>query len=141
MIKPGDLHKVWAAPDNTRLAPKQQSFRLPLHVSAKLSALCEMFPEKTRTALVGDLLATALADFERSFPRVKGEYTGYDEPDPGKKLFKDIGPVNRYRDLVNQHYSELERELGNDSPKRLFEGEVFMTVDDEESGRATEKVK
>ena len=46
MIQPADLHKVWAAPDNTRLTAKQFSFRLPVHVAAKLSALCETFPQK-----------------------------------------------------------------------------------------------
>ena len=44
----------------TRLTAKQSSFRLPVHVAATLSALCELYPNKTRTQNVGDLLATAI---------------------------------------------------------------------------------
>lgn len=129
MIKPADLHKVWAAPDNTRLSAKQQSFRLPVHVAAKLSALCEMFPEKTRTQLVGDLLATALADFERHFPPVRGEFIAPD-PDTNEAIYEDIGPSKRYRELANQYYRELEAELGNEDPKPLFEGTYAFFSDE-----------
>ena len=62
-----DLVKLWNAPDNTRLTPKQMSIRLPLHVAAKISALCEMFPKKTKTEIIGDLLATALEAVAEGF--------------------------------------------------------------------------
>lgn len=130
MIKPADLHKVWGAPDNTRLTAKQLSFRLPVHVAAKLSALCVMFPEKTRTQLVGDLLATALADFERSFPSVKGGELGL-YPETNELYYEDIGPGKRYRELANRYYTELENELGNDTPKPLFDYQLATFVDDE----------
>ena len=129
MIQPADLHKVWAAPDNTRLTAKQFSFRLPVHVAAKLSALCETFPQKTRTQIVGDLLATALEDFERSFPSFKGEYVGTD-PISGERIFKDVGPSLRYQNLVNRHYKELEAELGTENPQPLYESDVFMAEND-----------
>lgn len=128
MIKPADLHKVWAAPDNTRLTKQQLSFRLPLHVAAKLAALCEMYPEKTRTQLVGDLLSTALEDFERSFPNIKGRKFGTD-PDTGETLYNDVGPGREYRELANRHYEAMERELGNESPRPLFPGLVITDKD------------
>ncbi|MDP2242309.1 MAG: hypothetical protein Q8K18_19390 [Burkholderiales bacterium] len=120
MIKPADLHKVWAAPDNTRLTSKQLSFRLPVHVAAKLSALCEMFPEKTRTQLVGDLLAAALDDFERSFESIKGQFI-YGDHETGEEIYDEIGPVKEYRRLADRYYRDLEIELGNENPKSLFD--------------------
>lgn len=42
-MKASNLHDVWASPDNSRLTPKQFSFRLPIHVSAKIAALCDMY--------------------------------------------------------------------------------------------------
>jgi hypothetical protein len=42
-MSPSDLVTVWSAPDNSRLTPKQFSFRLPTHVAAKLAALEKMF--------------------------------------------------------------------------------------------------
>lgn len=128
MIQPADLHKVWSAPDNTRLTNKQYSFRLPVHVAAKISALCEMFPHKNRTQIVCDLLATALEDFERSFPEVKGDFVG-DDWERGIRVYKDVGPTLSYRRSVNQHYMELEKELGNEDPKPLYGLDIHMTED------------
>ena len=130
MIKPSDLHTVWAAPDNTRLTAKQLSFRLPVHVAAKLSALCEMFPGKTRTQLVGDLLATALEEFEGSFPSVKGGQLGM-HPDTDQPFYEEIGPGKQYRELANRFYIELENELGNKTPKLLFDKTLVTLGEDE----------
>ena len=59
-MKTQHLHDVWASPDNTRLTTKQFSFRFPVHIAAKIAALCEMYPQKNRTHIVADLLAAAL---------------------------------------------------------------------------------
>lgn len=58
-MKASDLVTVWPAPDNSRLTSKQFSFRLPVHVAAKLATLEEMYATKLRTQLVGELLAAA----------------------------------------------------------------------------------
>lgn len=63
-IEPQDLIKVWNTLDNSQLTAKQISVRLPLLVSAKISALCEMYPNKTKTEIIGDLLAAVLDQFE-----------------------------------------------------------------------------
>ena len=52
-MKASDLVTVWSAPDNSRLTAKQYSFRLPVHVAAKLAVLEEMYPTKSRSRLVG----------------------------------------------------------------------------------------
>ena len=61
-MKNSELVKVWALPDNLRITSKQQSFRLPVHVAAKITALSDMFPNKTKTKteIIGDILAIAL---------------------------------------------------------------------------------
>ena len=63
-MKPEDLSKYWDAPDNSKLTPWQLSIRLPLSVSIRISALGEMYPRKTRTEIIGDLLSTALDRFQ-----------------------------------------------------------------------------
>lgn len=130
MITPGDLHKVWAAPDNTRLTSKQFSFRLPVHVAAKISAICDMFPEKTRTQIVADLLATALEDFEQSFPYVQGELIG-NHPDTGEPIHEDLGPQIEYRKRADHYYRELELEMGNENPRSLFDRAPVPKASDE----------
>jgi len=126
MLKASDLHNVWATPDNSRLTSKQFSFRLPVHVAAKLAALCDMYPERTRTQLVGDLLASALGDLERGFPPAKGKPFGED-PDTGEKLYEDAGPGARYRALANRYYKEIEKELGTEKPRDLYAVTVVVT--------------
>ena len=44
-MKSADLHKLWGMPDNSRLTPKQLSFRLPVHVAAQINALLRHLSE------------------------------------------------------------------------------------------------
>jgi hypothetical protein len=72
-MKPRDLFKAWHAPDHTQLTSRQFSIRLPVHVAAKIAALCEMYPNKTRTDIIGDLLSSALVKIEAGLPAIQGE--------------------------------------------------------------------
>lgn len=62
-MKASDLTKVWTMPDNARLTAKQYSIRLPVHVAAKISALCDMDLKENRTEIIGDLLTAAINDW------------------------------------------------------------------------------
>jgi hypothetical protein len=117
-MKPGDLTKVWTAPDNSRLTPKQQSFRLPLHVAAKLDALCSIFPNKTKTEIVGDLLATAIDEIERELPTHRGRQVDQDS-DFGA-VYDLQGQRVEFRNLANKFYRELERAVGNKNIADLY---------------------
>ncbi len=125
-MKSADLHKVWSAPDNSRLTAKQQSFRLPIHVAAKINALCEVFPNKTKTEIVGDLLTAALDEVIAHLPSEEGtEVVSEDEHD---RTYEDVGPRGRFQTLANRHYKELERELGNKHPSDLYSGKLCVRV-------------
>ena len=113
-MKASDLVTVWSAADNSRLTAKQFSFRLPVYVAAKLAALEALYPTKSRTQLVGDLLSSAIADVENSFPRVPGRSIGRDQ-ETGEEIFEDHGPTFKYQALAKNFYSELEKELGNEN--------------------------
>ena len=117
-MRSADLHKVWGAPDNSRLTAKQQSFRLPVHVAAKINALCDLYPTKTKTEIVGDLLAAALDEVIAHLPQERGEQVG-EHPDFGA-IFSVRGAVIRFRELANKRYHELERELGNKNAPDLY---------------------
>lgn len=130
MIKSADLLKVWAAPDNSRLTGKQYSFRLPVHVAAKLAALEEMYAHRTRTAIVNDLLAAALDEVEKSFPFVAGRVAIPGDPDDGEPdYYEDAGMGAVFRKLANKHYQEIEKEMGNKDTKPLYDSPVLGTKD------------
>ena len=123
-MKASTLPELWSSPDNSRVTSKQYSFRLPVHVAAKIEALCTMFPGKNRTQIVADLLTSALDDVESGFPFVQGQKFGED-PDTGEVLYEDVGDTARFRKLTNQYYLELERELGNSTPTPLYSETVI----------------
>lgn len=123
-MKAADLVTVWGAPDNSRLTSKQYSFRLPVHVAAKLAALEELYPTKSRTQLVGDLLSAAIAEVERNLPSFAGESLGR-HPDTEEEMFVECGLISRYRYLADNHYEEIEKELGIENPGKLFDAGTY----------------
>jgi hypothetical protein len=85
-MKASSLHDIWESPDNTRLTPKQFSFRLPIHIAAKVAALCEMYPQKSRTQIIADLLTSALDEFEQNLPMALGDPITDEEEDIERKI-------------------------------------------------------
>lgn len=128
-MKSADLHKVWSAPDNSRLTAKQYSFRLPVHVAAKINALCDIFPNKTKTQIVGDLLTAALDEAIANLPATRGEALGED-PEHGV-FYREKGLIASFRDRANKHFKELERELGNKTASDLYSSDYVVFKVDE----------
>lgn len=130
-MEPKDLAKVWDAPDNTKLTPKQISLRLPILVSSKISALCDMYPRKTKTEIIGDLLSTALDQFELGLESIKGSRldTGpseeYFDPDMVEHVFEDIGTRGRFRTLTEKYLRELEQEAGITEPMKIPPAHIY----------------
>lgn len=131
-MKTAHLHDQWSSPDNSRLTSKQFSFRLPVHIAAKIAALCEIYPQKNRTHIVADLLAAALDDLEKNLPEALGYPLDPEENDRERQIaelsFEEYEPYftlggarGRFRNISNKHYKELEKELGNEDPAPLFE--------------------
>ena len=99
------LLDTWVGPDNSRLMRNQTSMRLSVHVAAKISALGEMFPQRTKTQIINDLLSTALDELEESL-----ENTPYWGP---SKEGEDV-PTQKteYEELVAKHLAEIEASDG-----------------------------
>lgn len=128
-MKASDLVTVWSAPDNSRLTAKQYSFRLPVHVAAKLAALEDLYPTRSRTQLVGDLLSAAITEVEKNLPSHAGTPWDMEPEDGDEQLYEAAGMAADYRKLANKHYEAIERDLGNEEPKKLFDGVLLVTKD------------
>lgn len=128
------LHDLWSSPDNSRLVSKQFSFRLPVHIAAKINALGEMYPQKNRTQIVADLLSTALDALEKNLPHKlieADEDVQRSQAEAAQALGFDFDTVYElggsrgvFRTLSNKYYAEYERELGNESPVKLYDSLV-----------------
>lgn len=135
-MKSNQLHDLWISPDNSRLTSKQFSFRLPVHIAAKIAALCEIYPQKNRTQIVADLLTTAIDDLEKHLPESLGELVEERWNDDiaraigeEEQLYYLGGMRGWFRNTANRHYSELEKELGNEKPGALY-SDILGTKDD-----------
>jgi len=110
-MDPKDLVKIWTAPDHSKLTPKQISLRLPIQVAAKVSALCDMYPRKTKTEIIGDLLATALEQLENGLDSTGHNFLGH-HPETDEEMYENYsGPLIDFRALTDKYLQELEAEL------------------------------
>jgi len=136
-MKTQHLHDMWSGPDNSRLVSKQFSFRLPVHIAAKLAALAELYPQKNRTQVVADLLTAALDDLEANLPQELGAVESQEDArieqmisdhlgEDYEPFYELAGTRARFRALANKHYKELEKELGNEAAESLYSN-LFMT--------------
>lgn len=113
-----DLHAVWNAPDNSRLTAKQYTVRLPVRVAAQLAALSEMYPRKTMTELIGDLLASALDQLAEDLPRTNvGAGPAFTTSD-GEEVWNQTGPGVRFEELFKKKLEEFEAEGAEPLPPR-----------------------
>lgn len=108
-MEPVDLPKVWDAPDHSRLMPKQTSIRLPIILAAKIAALNDLYPRKTKSEIIIDMLASALDKLVEGIPSKDGEIIGHEPEGP---VYQDVGLRGRFYDLTAKYITEFEKEAG-----------------------------
>ncbi len=112
-MKAKDLLTIWDAPDNSRLTSKQFTVRLPIRVAAQIAALAEIYPRKTKTEIIGDLLATALDEVASNLPTWDSGSAPVDVTHNGEEIWRQAGPRVEFPELVKKYLQELEAEEGH----------------------------
>jgi hypothetical protein len=129
-MKTNDLVTIWGAPEPPRLTPKQVSIRVPILVSAKISALLDLFPKKTKTDIIGDLLTSALEMLENELPMImdSSEARGYG---PGDRdiYYGYYGMRKDYFRLVEEYLREMEKEAEVKEPMEFSCPGVYLESD------------
>ena len=91
---------------DTRTAA-EYAVRLPIDDAARLHALAEMFPGRTREQLITDLLGAALQEVVAAIPYVPGtKVISTDEQ--GDPVYEDAGLMPRLIELTRRYRRELE---------------------------------
>lgn len=107
-MKMQELLDLWERTANGALTPEEYQVRLPVEDAAKIQALAEMYPRRTVSEIITDLLSVALDDLESALPYVRGEkVVAVDEE--GDPLYEDIGPTPRYQVLTRKHLDRYRR--------------------------------
>lgn len=101
------LIKRWESQDRGPLAPKTYDVRLSLHDAARISALHEMYPQRSVEEIITDLLAAALDELESSLPYVEGS-TVVARDEEGDPIYEDVGPSRRLHDLTRKYMRDLQ---------------------------------
>jgi len=93
-----------------RPSDQRVSLRLPLSLAARLAALCELHPARTRAKILVDLLNLGLAEVERASPPLTGQAPALPHAGP-PPVYLLGGPFPEFHHLLVKHHRRLEREL------------------------------
>ena len=109
-MKIRDLPKVWQEEAGEHRTARDYHIRLPVRVAASALTPAEMYPGRTETQIITELLLTALNELEESFPYVQGNRV-VAEDEFGDPVYEDIGPTPRFSELLRKYAQILEDEL------------------------------
>lgn len=104
-----ELLQAWEKSSAVKMAPHEYRVRLPLHDAARVAALAEMYPLKSETEIITELLGIALDQVEAAFPYEQGSKV-IAEDELGDPMYEDVGPTPRFLDLSKKHACRLAGE-------------------------------
>ena len=102
-----ELLESWRAQAAAPRTAASYAVRLPLDDAARLAALAEMFPGRTREQLITELLGQALKELVAAMPYVPGTRV-ISTDEQGDPVYEDAGPTPRFMALSRTHYVALE---------------------------------
>jgi hypothetical protein len=112
-MEPQDLVHRWHEEPKYPLTPRQISIRLPIDVAAKVAALCEIYPARTKTEIIADLVASSVDQLARALPSEKGDFLEQESTPGGIRIYRDVGPKGRFLEGTARHLRQLEEEVGH----------------------------
>jgi hypothetical protein len=108
-MKVRDLMKHWEKHASSKMAAREFCVKLPLYDAARIMALVEMYPARTETQIVTELLGAALFELEEAFPYAQGDKVitkdEYDDP-----VYEDIGLTSVFLQKTEKYMRQLESE-------------------------------
>lgn len=96
----------WEQKGTPALTAAEYAVRLPIDDAARLHALAEMYPGRTREAMLTDLLGVALRELEAAMPYVRGTKV-ISRDEQGDPVYEDAGPTPRFIELTRKHRKRL----------------------------------
>lgn len=106
-MKVADLIQAWDKAAAGQLSKERYAVQLPLEDAAKIEALAQMYPRRSREQILTDLLGAALDELVSSFPYVQGEQV-IARDEEGDPVFEDVGHTPRYLKLIEEHIKRLQ---------------------------------
>lgn len=105
-----DLMKHWQKYASTTMTAREFSIKLPVHDAARILALTDMYPARTETQIITELLGAALYELEEAFPYAKGERI-ITEDEYNDPIYEDVGLTSAFTQKTEHYLHQLEAEL------------------------------
>lgn len=106
-MKVHDLMKHWEKHASSKIAAREFSVKLPLYDAARILALTEMYPARTESQIITELLGAALFELEEAFPYAKGDRVitkdEFDDP-----VYEDVGLTTIFSQKTEKYLRQLE---------------------------------
>lgn len=102
-----ELIRRWEASAGGRLSLREYRIPLPLKDAARIAALAEMYPRRSESELISELLTAALDELEIAMPYLPGNQA-VAEDEEGNPVYEDIGPTPRFLELSRKYAIALE---------------------------------
>jgi ssRNA-specific RNase YbeY (16S rRNA maturation enzyme) len=100
------LLDTWQQKGQPLLAADEYRVQLAVDDAARIQALAEMFPGRSREEIITDLLSVALKELEAAMPYVRGNKV-ISRDEQGDPVYEDAGPTPRFNELVRRHRRRL----------------------------------
>lgn len=101
-----ELIQCWANEEHTRASVRAYTLHLPLRDAARIEALHVMYPERSESQLMADLIRAALDELEVAMPYIPGNRI-IAEDDYGDPIYEDLGPTPRFYSLSHEILRKL----------------------------------
>lgn len=93
----------WEDQAHGTLTKDTYTVHLSVEDAARIDALSEMYPKRSKEQLISELLSAALAELESSFPYIQGaEVVSTDEM--GDPIYSDAGQTPMFLSLTKKHF-------------------------------------
>ena len=106
-MKIKELAESWEKQAKAIMTKEEYVFRLDIDDAAKVAALAEMYPKRTESEILGELVSAALYELLTCLPYKAGsKVVAVDEM--GDPIYEDIGPTPQFLDLSKKHHASIE---------------------------------
>jgi hypothetical protein len=109
-VKFKELLDTWRQDAAGARTVTEYAVRLPVDDAARVHALADLFPGRTREQIITDLLGAALQEVAIAMPYVPGKKV-ISTDEQGDPVYEDAGPTPRFAELTRKYRKQLEAEL------------------------------
>lgn len=103
-----NLIRQWQDTADGIIAAREYCVHLPLNDAARVAALAEMYPRRSETELLSELLTAALDELENAMPYIPGKLV-VSEDEEGNPVYEDLGPTPHFLELSRKYALSMSR--------------------------------